>query len=164
MGGVDVGGSDSGKRPTNSDINMIPFIDLLMVTISFLLITAVWVTNARIEANAQVPGKEGCGEECQKQDRTLHVQVHEDSFSLVWKDGATVLSENKIPKQEVEVGKDGMKAVRYPGLAEAIQGEWKRQGVHQDVGHARRRRRGMGVDDEESAHEETLVVLRWTHG
>ena len=66
MGGVDVGGSDK-KRATNSDINMIPFIDLLMVTIAFLLITAVWVTNARLKTNAEVPGQAGCGEECSKE-------------------------------------------------------------------------------------------------
>jgi len=49
MGGVDVGEGGGKKRATNSDINMIPFIDLLMCTIAFLLITAVWViclTNA----------------------------------------------------------------------------------------------------------------------
>jgi len=34
MGGVDVGGG-KGKRSTNADINMIPFIDLLMVTVVF---------------------------------------------------------------------------------------------------------------------------------
>jgi len=52
MGGVDVGGGNGKKRATNSDINMIPFIDLLMVTIAFLLITAVWTTNSRINADA----------------------------------------------------------------------------------------------------------------
>ncbi|MDP9148608.1 MAG: biopolymer transporter, partial [Myxococcota bacterium] len=39
MGGVDVGGGGKGKRKSlDSEINMIPMIDLLMVTISFLLI------------------------------------------------------------------------------------------------------------------------------
>ena len=58
MGGVDVGGGGGkGKRKaTDSEINMIPMIDLLMVTISFLLITAVWTHLARIDADAQVPG------------------------------------------------------------------------------------------------------------
>ena len=32
---------------------MIPMIDLLMVTISFLLITAVWTTMGRVNASAQ---------------------------------------------------------------------------------------------------------------
>ena len=57
MAGVDVGGGSSGKRRTlDSEINMIPFIDLLMVTISFLLITAVWSHMACLNADAQVPG------------------------------------------------------------------------------------------------------------
>ena len=57
MGGVDVGGGGGkGRRATDSEINMIPFIDLLMVTISFLLITAVWSQMARLNADAQVPG------------------------------------------------------------------------------------------------------------
>ena len=57
MGGVDVGGGGKGgRRSLDSEINMIPFIDLLMVTISFLLITAVWSHMARINADAQVPG------------------------------------------------------------------------------------------------------------
>lgn len=60
MAGVDVGSAKGGKRATNSDINMVPFIDLLFVTIAFLLITAVWVTNSRIEATTQVPGQAGC--------------------------------------------------------------------------------------------------------
>ena len=54
MGGVDVGGGGGGKRKAlDSEINMIPMIDLLMVTISFLLITAVWTNMARINADAQ---------------------------------------------------------------------------------------------------------------
>ena len=56
MGGVSVGGGGGGRRSLDSEINMIPFIDLLMVTISFLLITAVWSQMARLNADAQVPG------------------------------------------------------------------------------------------------------------
>jgi len=57
MGGIDVGGGGAGKRKSlDSEINMIPMIDLLMVTISFLLIPAVWTHMARINADAQVPG------------------------------------------------------------------------------------------------------------
>lgn len=44
MAGVSVesGGGGGGRRAVDSEVNMIPMIDLLMVTISFLLITAVW--------------------------------------------------------------------------------------------------------------------------
>ena len=41
MGGVDVGGGGGGgRKKVDSEINMIPMIDLLMVPISFLLIKA----------------------------------------------------------------------------------------------------------------------------
>ena len=56
MAGVSVGGGGGGRRSLDSEINMIPFIDLLMVTIAFLLITAVWSHMARVNADAQVPG------------------------------------------------------------------------------------------------------------
>jgi len=57
MAGVDVAGLGGGKRRSlDSEINMIPMIDLLMVTISFLLITAVWTHMARVDMDAQVPG------------------------------------------------------------------------------------------------------------
>ena len=35
--------SAGGKRELNSDINLVPFIDLLSVCICFLLIAAVWL-------------------------------------------------------------------------------------------------------------------------
>lgn len=131
MAGIDVGGGE--KRPKNSDINMIPFIDLLMVTIAFLLITAVWVTNARLKTNAEVPGLSGCGEECNAEPaKTLHVHVQEDGFGLIWKHGATVLSEIKVPKHPIELGSGATTAIRYPELVEAVESEWKRGGDHRD--------------------------------
>jgi len=136
MGGVDVGGGGKGKRATNSDINMVPFIDLLMCTIAFLLITAVWVTNSRINADAQVPGPPDPQKELNPQtpEKVLHLYINESEFALVWKQGATVVSDNKIPKapQEIDSG-SGAKIVRYPDLAKRIEEEWKQQRGHFDV-------------------------------
>src|SRR5258706_4242895 len=89
MGGVDVGGGNSKKRATNSDINMIPFIDLLMCTIAFLLITAVWVTNSQLPAHAQMPGS---GKEPITPPQvapTLHLTMNEDHVQLVWPDAGS---------------------------------------------------------------------------
>ncbi len=133
MGGVDVGDGGGKKRATNSDINMIPFIDLLMVTIAFLLITAVWTTNSRINADAQVPGPPNPNTELvpQTPEKVLNLHVGESEFSLVWKAGATVVSEIKVPKNPVEMGGEA-KIVRYPDLAKKIEEEWKAQGGHRD--------------------------------
>ncbi len=129
MGGVDVG--DGGKkRATNTDINMVPFIDLLMCTIAFLLITAVWVTNSRINADAQVPGPPNPNEELTPQtpEKVLNLHIGENEFRLVWKQGSTVVSEVPVPKQTIEAGK----LVRYPDLAKKIEEEWKTNGGHRD--------------------------------
>lgn len=128
MGGVDVGDSGGKKRSTNSDINMIPFIDLLMVTIAFLLITAVWTTNSRISTNTQVPGQTGCGDQCPPPEKSLHVHIREDGFGLVWKQGATVMSEMNVPRQGIALGPND--SVRYPELAKALESEWSRSGEH----------------------------------
>jgi len=134
MGGVDVGSEGGKKRATNSDINMIPFIDLLMVTIAFLLITAVWVTNSRINADAQVPGPPNPTQELTPAtpEKVLNLHIGDSDFGLVWKQGATVVSEVRVPKTQVEVGDGSNKIVRYPDLAKKIEEEWKQQGGHRD--------------------------------
>jgi len=132
MAGVDVESGGSKKRATNSDINMIPFIDLLMVTIAFLLITAVWTTNSRINANAETPGRPQCGEECPPESKVLHVHVNDNDFNLVWKSGATTLTEQRIPRKPLEFESGGMSYVRYPDLQKAIEEEWSRMGDHKN--------------------------------
>jgi hypothetical protein len=131
MAGID-GGGGGRKRSTNSEINMIPFIDLLMVTIAFLLITAVWVTNSRIATNAELPGQTGCGDDCKPQGTTLHVTVSDADFKLEWRDQRTVVSQTTIPKNPLDVGPPGQTAVRYPDLATTIRSEWEARGAHRD--------------------------------
>jgi hypothetical protein len=135
MGGVNVdGGAKGGRRSLDAEINMIPMIDLLMVTISFLLITAVWVSSARLPANANVngptetvppcqPGEKGC----EKEPR-LHVMATDPrSFLLTWKlDGAVVRSID-VPRERHPGG-----SFSYPGLAKVVGDEWRAAGVHRD--------------------------------
>jgi biopolymer transport protein ExbD len=133
MAGIDVGGGGA-KRATNSDINMIPFIDLLMVTIAFLLITAVWTTNSRISANAENASSEPrpMTDPPPPPEKVLNLHVAEGQFGLVWKHGATVVSEIKVPRAPVAVGEGADKTVRYPDLAKTIEREWQQQGGHRD--------------------------------
>ncbi|WP_437285831.1 ExbD/TolR family protein [Sorangium sp. So ce406] len=157
MAGVDVGGGE--RRARNSEINMIPFIDLLMVTIAFLLITAVWVTNSRLKTSAEVPAAAGCGEECQKEPlKAMHVHVGDDSFRLVWKQGATVLSEATVPKHPVEIGTTGATAIRYTELSEAIQREWERSGEHRAPSD-RRADQAVLHSDDRTPFRELVAVL-----
>ncbi|HEY3450705.1 MAG TPA: biopolymer transporter ExbD [Myxococcales bacterium] len=41
-GGMDLGTKKGGKKSLDTAINLVPFIDLMAVTISFLIMTAVW--------------------------------------------------------------------------------------------------------------------------
>ena len=129
MGGVDVGEGGGKKRATNADINMIPFIDLLLVTLAFLLITAVWITNSRINANAQIPGPPDPQQEVTPQtpEKVLNVFIGEDDFTLTWKQGATVVSEVKVPKP-TEPGDPPT----YQDLAKKFETEWNTNGGHKD--------------------------------
>jgi len=143
MGGVNVdSGGKGGRRTLDTEINMIPMIDLLMVTVSFLLITAVWTQSSRIDANANVPGQateeppctDPSGAPCKPEAR-LHVQSTDPAkFVLVWKEGATVVRTAEVPREasRTKVGKDGKTIVAFPALAARISEEWKTAGVHRD--------------------------------
>jgi biopolymer transport protein ExbD len=152
MGGVDVGEGGKGKRKTlDSEINMIPMIDLLMVTISFLLITAVWTHMARINADAQVPGppRPDVEQEKVEPEKQLHIEMRSpEKFVLIWKQGGTTLTTIDVPRTPniQEVG--ASKIVRFPvtgqgkacdkknperqisDLGDVFECEWTRNGQH----------------------------------
>lgn len=51
MGGVSTdSGGKGGRKSVDQNINMVPFIDLLVSLIAFLLMTAVWVQSGTLEA------------------------------------------------------------------------------------------------------------------
>lgn len=133
MGGVDVGGGGGKRKSVDSDINMIPFIDLLFVTIAFLLITAVWTSMARINADAQVPGppRPDVEQEKVEPEKQLHVMMQaEDKFTLVWKQGSTTVDSIDVPRKDVIEQEGAIEVVRFPDLAAKIQTEWKAKGQH----------------------------------
>jgi biopolymer transport protein ExbD len=120
MGGVSTGGGGKGgKRNVDQEINMVPFIDLLMVTISFLLITAVWSSMARLNANAQVPSSQKKSDTekkpKEKEPAVLHVRVSDKDkkFILQWQAGTKT---DDIVSIDMEADASG----RYPKLEEEI--------------------------------------------
>ena len=134
MGGVDVGGGGGSKRKSlDSEINMIPMIDLLMVTISFLLITAVWTHMARINADAQVPGppRPDVEQEKTEPEKQLNIEMRdEDKFVLVWKQGSTTVDSIDVPRKDVVTNEGALTIVRFPDLAAKVETEWKAKGQH----------------------------------
>lgn len=51
-------GGGGGKRDVNFELNLVPFIDLMSVMITFLLITAVWSQVAMIKLGSSIYGKD----------------------------------------------------------------------------------------------------------
>ncbi len=52
-GGMDLGQSGGrGRKPLDTAINLVPFIDLMAVTISFLIMTAVWSQVGRLQVGS----------------------------------------------------------------------------------------------------------------
>ncbi len=71
-GGMDLGDAKGKKKALDATINLVPFIDLMAVTISFLIMTAVWTQIGRL----QVSGGGGDGDPQQeKDDKTVPVTL-----------------------------------------------------------------------------------------
>jgi biopolymer transport protein ExbD len=120
------GGNGGGRRAVDTDINMVPMIDLLMVTIAFLLVTAVWSHMNRLEGSAQVPGPFNDGPSTPRSQLSLHVDVRSpDHFVLSWRQGHDIARSVEVPRD-------------YPALAKAIATEWRTSGVHTSPADAQR--------------------------
>lgn len=123
MAGIDTG-SSGARRDLNRDVPLIPFIDFLLCLVAFLLVTAVWSTQSRLEASALVPGGD---ERPTKPTPQLHVKVKDQRFELSWLEGGTVLSKVDVPRQAVTVAPG---VVQYPALSERARDEWRVRGAH----------------------------------
>lgn len=79
--GVSINTSTKGnKKPLDAELNLIPFIDLLICCICFLLITAVWIQLAQIDVSQR--SKRPGGEQVQVADANLTVLVGDDGYTL----------------------------------------------------------------------------------
>ena len=84
MAHIDSGGS--GKRETNFELNLVPFIDLMSVLITFLLITAVWTQVSMIKLGSSLYSKNNTEEVDKpppKFDIPLRVDVKEAGHRVV---------------------------------------------------------------------------------
>jgi len=87
---VSITPATGGKKPLDAELNLIPFIDLLVCCICFLLITAVWIQMSRITASQRSPA---AGSERSTEAR-IALLVGEEGYTITV--GAERLA---IPKQ-----------------------------------------------------------------
>ena len=95
MGGVSVGGGGhGGKKSVDSEIPLVPFIDLLLCCVMFLLVTAVWNRLARLDANQQTPGQVSNPTEQQEPQIRLYLQVTGTGYTIASSAGERI----EVPK------------------------------------------------------------------
>jgi biopolymer transport protein ExbD len=126
MAGIAVGeGGRRGRKSLDAELNMVPMIDLLMVTIAFLLVTAVWSHMSRMEGSAEVPGSAEWN--CPPVPAmALHVDMRAaDKFVLSWQEGQKVVRSVDVPRDAA-------------ALARAVEREWRTSGVHTSPTDAQR--------------------------
>jgi biopolymer transport protein ExbD len=126
----------SARKPLDSEINLIPMVDLLVCCISFLLITAAWSRMSRLEARAQHgqgPVEPCVGAEC-PETRVLHVDMRDaEKFRLAWKERGTTLSASEVRRDRPLLAPDPDAPLRYPELAERLAVEWNANGLHRSA-------------------------------
>jgi hypothetical protein len=60
-------------------------------------------------------------------EKVLHVHVAESDFGLVWRQGATVVSETRVPKERGDAP-----VLRYAELERRVGEQWREHSGHQD--------------------------------
>ncbi|MCS6856155.1 MAG: biopolymer transporter ExbD [Sandaracinaceae bacterium] len=95
MGGINVGGGGhGGKKSVDSEIPLVPFIDLLLCCVMFLLVTAVWNRLARLDANQQTPGQVSNPTDVEEPQIRLFLQVTGSGYTIASTAGERI----EIPK------------------------------------------------------------------
>jgi biopolymer transport protein ExbD len=105
MGGIAVGGGHGGKKNVDSEIPLIPFIDLLLCCVMFLLVTAVWNKLARINANQQQPGQQAQMDQPPEERIRLYLQVKNTGYVIAGTDGTNI----EIPKAGDQFDNEGLR-------------------------------------------------------
>lgn len=104
---IDTGGKGN-RRSLNSEINLIPMIDLLIVSISFLLITAVWTQLSRLNVMQQMPGQTNPEDQPPEERVRLFLKINDEGFLLSAGEVTKIAKKGKefdFPKLREELGK-----------------------------------------------------------
>jgi biopolymer transport protein ExbD len=105
MGGINVGGGHGGKKSVDSEIPLVPFIDLLLCCVMFLLVTAVWNQLAKLNANQQQPGQQAPNEPPPEEKVKVILQVQASGFVLASTAGDRI----EVPKTGDQYDMEGLR-------------------------------------------------------
>lgn len=124
MSHIDTGGG-SGNRRANLELNLVPFIDLMSVLITFLLITAVWSQVSMMQIGSSIYGKKQNDQTAQEPppdaDVVLRLDIKPDRYVLT-------IGKNEIPivkaggdyDQEMLLSQLEVAKRKYPAKVDAV--------------------------------------------
>jgi len=97
---------DTGGDGPNVEVNIVPFVDLMSVLITFLLLTAVWTQVSMIQIGSSIYGKQQEGNAPKmEEEKVLRLDVVKDGYKLRFGD-----REFKFPKLKGQYDKKQLKA------------------------------------------------------
>ena len=96
---------ESGKgRKKNLDLNIVPFIDLMSVLITFLLITAVWTQVSMIQIGSSIYGKKTPDQQVTpppETDVVLRIDIRDDGYFVqLGKNGTKIPNVNGLHDEQ----------------------------------------------------------------
>lgn len=96
--------SKGGKKGLNVDLNLVPFIDLMSVCVTFLLMTAVWNTTGRItvDQSVQKPQKQ---QEQKEPPKRLTILIDKNGYAVKFAD----LRPEQLPMIRGKYDTEGLK-------------------------------------------------------
>ncbi|HEY3351693.1 MAG TPA: biopolymer transporter ExbD [Polyangia bacterium] len=97
-----------GRKALDSDLNLVPYIDLLTCMVTFLLITAVWTQRARVDVAPKTESTIVDGAPPPSAATRLVVIVSEDGFLV---GGAAAGTQRTLPKRAGRYDHDTLLAV-----------------------------------------------------
>ena len=98
-GGMDLGtGGKGGKKALDATINLVPFIDLMAVTISFLIMTAVWTQIGRLQVASSGNGADPTDQK--QDDKTIPLTLLLTEHEIKLTAGPTTLEPIPITRDE----------------------------------------------------------------
>jgi biopolymer transport protein ExbD len=110
-----------GGRSPNASLNLVSFIDFLVVTVVFLLMSFSASGEVAVDKNVKLPKAENV-------EDIIDAPMVAVNGNQILVDGVQAGSTRAI---ELDGG-GGNKVVRFPDLAKKIEEEWKQQGGHRD--------------------------------
>ena len=101
-------GGKGGKKAVNSELNLVPYIDLLTCMVTFLLMTAVWTQLARIDVTQKGQAQSAEQTDEKPPETRLVVVINEDGFLIA---GGAAGDQKPIKKKEGKYDYDTLMAI-----------------------------------------------------